>query len=272
MNTKTTPVVAALGLCLVLTTGGLAAQDAAERIVVPLSEPGQPAVLTADLMNGSIRVEAYDGNEILVRTTHDPADDEGEDSHQGLTRIVNTSVGLTVEERDNRVTIEADWSSRATRLEVQVPRRTSVRLATVNNGDIHVEGVEGTHELSNVNGAITALGVTGSVVADTTNGDVKVSFVTIEPDKPMSFSTWNGDVDLTVPADTRARLVLNSGQGDIYTDFEVVLAPQELKTTRNEGKRGFRVRVEKEVVGSINGGDAEFRFKTYNGDIFVRKN
>ena len=37
------------------------------------------------------------------------------------------------------------------------------------------------------------------------------------------------------------------------------------------GVLGFRVRIEKEVVGTINGGGPEFRFKTYNGDIYVRK-
>ena len=87
----------------------------------------------------------------------------------------------------------------------------------------------------------------------------------------MSFSTWNGDVDLTVPSSTQAKLHLNSGRGSIYTDLEVALEPNEAKVSREEGKGNYRVRIEKEVVGSINGGGPEFRMKTFNGDIFVRK-
>jgi len=87
----------------------------------------------------------------------------------------------------------------------------------------------------------------------------------------MSFSTWNGDVDLTLPANTRARLRLNSGRGDIFTDFDVKLEPQAAKVSREEGQGSYRVRVEQEVIGTINGGKAEFRMKTYNGDIYVRK-
>ena len=241
-----------------------------QQIVVPLSDPASPAVLHADLMNGSIVVSAYDGSEVIIETTIDATEDEGE-SRGGLRRIPNTSVGLTVAERSNTVSIEADWSARSTRLVIQVPRLTSLHLSTVNDGDIEVSGVTGNHELDNVNGAISALDVSGSVVANTTNGDVKVRFQALEADKPMSFSTWNGDVDLTVPSNARINLLMNSGQGDIYTDFDVALDPQEVKMSREEGSKGFRVRLEKEVAGSINGGGAEFRFKTYNGDIFVRK-
>ena len=261
-----------LGLALALTLGlaGVAAAQDSQQIVVPLSDPGSPAVLHADLTNGSIIINAYDGSEIIVDTAIDASDEEVEERN-GLRRIPNTSVGLTVEERSNRVTIEADWSTRTTRLVIKVPRQTSLRVSTVNNGDIEVTGVSGTHELENVNGAISAMDVSGSVVASTTNGDVRVRFVAIDSGKPMSFSSFNGDVDLTVPADTAANLVLQSGQGDIYTDFDVVLDPQKVKMSREEGEKGFRVRLEKEVVGAINGGGADFRFKTYNGDIFVRK-
>ena len=257
------------GLILAMASG-LAAQQPQE-VVVPLSDPAKPVILEVSLLNGSISVEAHEGSEVIVSTTIDAAEDEETERRGGLTRIPNTSVGLTIEERGNTVSIDSDWSARSTRLVVRVPARTSAHLSTVNDGDLVIAGITGSHELDNVNGAITARGVSGSVVANTTNGDVRVGFMAVEADKPMSFSTWNGDVELTLPGGTRADLLMNSGRGDIYTDFDVALRPQEVKTSREEGQRGFRVRIEKEVVGSINGGGPEFRFKTYNGDIYVRK-
>jgi len=57
----------------------------------------------------------------------------------------------------------------------------------------------------------------------------------------------------------------------VDTTGDLLLEPQEAKITRSEDERGYRVRIEKQVVGRINGGDTEFRIKTYNGDIYVRK-
>ena len=37
----------------------------------------------------------------------------------------------------------------------------------------------------------------------------------------MSFSTLNGDVDVTLPADTKARFKMRTDFGDIFTDFDV---------------------------------------------------
>jgi DUF4097 and DUF4098 domain-containing protein YvlB len=255
-------------LALMLGAGALSAQG--ERIVVPLSDPGRPAVLEVSVMTGSISVSAYDGAEIVVVATMEEDDHEVE-RRDGMMRIPNSSVGLTIEERNNHVSIDADWSANSTRLEIQVPATTSLKLNTVNGGDIEVAGVSGVHELQNVNGGISALDMSGSVVAATTNGDVRVQLVTLDADTPMSFSTWNGDVDLTVPASTGARLHLNSGRGDIFTDMDVALEPIEAKVSREEGKGSYRVRVEKEVVGTINGGGPDFRMKTFNGSIYVRK-
>lgn len=264
---------AAIALGAVLVGTAAAAQSAdGQQIVVPLSDPSRPAVLQAEVLNGSLSVSAYEGNEIIVRAALRTDEDESSPEKQnGLTRIPNTNVGLSIEEHDNRVTIDGDWSSNSTDLVIQVPRHTSLKLGTVNGGDIRVEGVDGNHELENVNGAISALDVAGSVVASTTNGDVTVRLTSVEPDKPMALSTWNGDVDLTLPAATRAKLRLDSGQGEIYTDFDLALEPQSTKVSRQEGKKGYKVRIEQEVVGRINSGETEFRLKTYNGDIFVRR-
>lgn len=269
-NQRFVRVAGFVAAALLAAFGAMAQGDQTQRIVVPLSNPGQPATLEVGMMTGSIAVTAYEGSEIIVVATMETEDDEAE-RKDGMMRIPNTNIGLTIEESDNKVSVEADWSANATRIEVQVPADTSLNLATVNGGDIEIEGVSGVHELSNVNGGIIAVGVSGTVVASTTNGPVKVSFTSIDADVPMSFSTFNGEVDLTLPVSTSADLHLNSGRGDIYTDFDVALAPQTTKVSREEGGGKYRVRVEQEVVGSINGGGPEFRMKTFNGDIYVRR-
>ena len=71
---------------------------------------------------------------------------------EGLRRIPTTSLGMTVTERDNVVSIELDFAQRNYALEISVPRRTSVHAQTVQGGDVKVTGVTGEHELENVNG------------------------------------------------------------------------------------------------------------------------
>jgi DUF4097 and DUF4098 domain-containing protein YvlB len=93
-------------------------------------------------------------------------------------------------------------------------------------------------------------------------------------DKPMSFSTLNGDIDVTLPADTKATFRMKSDNGEIWTDFEVKLTPNaakpQVEDSRSSGGK-YKVKMDKATVGTINGGGPEMSFKTLNGNIFVRQ-
>ena len=258
--------------CMTLMCGALAAQP--QNFVVPLSNPGQPAVLEASVMMGSITVVGYEGAEVQVEVTFEEEHDDESDGEEreGLTRIPSYSAGVTVEEKGNKVEIGTDWSKEEVALSIKVPYQTSLRLSAVNGDFIEVEGVQGTHELSHTNGEITARNMRGSVVANTTNGEVVVELLEVDADTPMSFSTFNGDVEVILPAAVQASLFMQSGQGDVYTDFDLQLQPTQAKVTREqEGGGSYRVRMEKAVEGSIGGGGPELRFKTFHGDIILRK-
>ena len=126
--------------------------------------------------------------------------------------------------------------------------------------------------LALVNGSITVRNVTGAVVADTVNGKVTDAIDKITTDKAMSFSTLNGEVDVTLPADLKANLKIKSGHGETYSDFYIVTRgtpskPVEEKTS--SGRR--RVRFDSAMYGTINGGGPEIQFSTLNGTIYIRK-
>lgn len=272
MNIRYLKLLLILALALALASPAARAQED-ESISVPLSDPSKPARVRVGLTMGSIRVEAWDGAEVLVNvsTKIEPVEKRKEERSDGLRRIPNTSHGLTVEEKNNRVDISTDSWNRATRLEIKVPRRTSLDLSTVNAGDVEVRGVAGELELSNTNGSITALDVSGSVVANTVNGEIKVTLTAVTPDKPMSFSNLNGDIDVTFPASLKADLRMRSDMGDILTDFDF----EAVATTRKESDggdgKGFRMKIEKQIEAKVGGGGPEFTFKNFNGDIVIRK-
>jgi hypothetical protein len=256
-------------LLLSVTVAAAADADKTQRLTVPLTDPGRPVKLNASLFSGGLSVEAHESKEVIVEVL--PAEPEPSERSGGMRVIPNRSLGLTVEELDNEVSLASDFSSRINRLIVKVPKKTSVSISTVNDGDIEVRGVEGELELNSTNGSITALDVAGSVVAHTTNGDVKVTFTSIQPGKSMSFVTFNGDVDVTFPPGLKADLRIKTGQGEIYTDFDFALVPvdSEMKTERS-GKK-YRVQLDQDVRARIEGGGAEMHFNTWNGDIFIRK-
>lgn len=265
-----------------------------DRLTIPLSSPDRPAVLKAGLMNGGITVKTYAGKEIIVeakvrtarysKDKHKDKDYEREEEEEGtprpsreskragMRRLEINTTGLAVEEDNNVVEVEAGSMSRAIDLTIQVPVRTSLELSCLNDGDIIVEGVTGTIEANNTNGAVTITNVSGCVVAHALNDDVRVTFAKVDPDKAMSFSSLNGDVDVTFPADMKATISMKSDNGEIYSDFDIILKPTERRVeedSRNQGGK-YRVRVEKAMIGAINGGGPEIQFSTFNGDVYIR--
>ncbi len=182
------------------------------------------------------------------------------------------STGLTVEEEENVVRVEVESGKRAVDLIIQVPFSTSLRLDS-GDGDVTVERVDGEIEVNSSDGSITLNNVSGPVVADSSDGGIKAVFGKVAPGKPMSFSTMEGDIDITLPFDVKAGLKLKSEEGKIFTDFDIRLTPSQQKKEQDERKEGggYRVSFEKVTLGLINGGGVEIQLTTYEGDIYIRK-
>jgi DUF4097 and DUF4098 domain-containing protein YvlB len=268
-----------------LTTGTLCAQNANPRVTVPIADPSRPVQLRAHLLNGSITVKGADVKEILVeaKARDDGDGEEPEDRAEGrrekgrtegMKRIPMTSAGLSIESENNVVRISTDSIRRTTDLVITVPVHTSASLHTVNGGDIVVTGIDGELDVNNVNGSVTLKNVSGSVVAHALNGRVLVTLNRVDA-KPMAFSSLNGDIDVTLPAGLKANVSMRTDNGEVYSDFDVQLAanaPQPVvEDGRTQGGGKYRVKVEKTVRGTINGGGPEIQFKNFNGNIYIRK-
>jgi len=242
-----------------------AQQASGNRVVVPARNTSHPRVVNASTSNESITVKAYNGKEVIVETTDGHS--RRERTVDGLRRLNIPGTGLEVEEQDNVITVRLHSSSEGGLL-ITVPVETSLQLRS-SNGAVEVEGVHGEMDVSARNGAIVLSHVSGTVVADSRNGEVKVSMDAVDPGKPISFSTWNGGLDVTLPADFKANLKMRANQGEIYSDFEIKLGPGQLTTERADGR--YRVKVDQNITGTINGGGTDASFTTYNGRILIRK-
>jgi hypothetical protein len=244
-----------------------------DRVTVPLTDASRPATVRVDTMRGDLVVRAHEAREVVVEsrggnerrpTRRDRERDSSE--NQGLKRIDIGGSDLNISERDNVVTVHSG-GHRGGDVNVLVPRASNLTLKTM-TGEITVEGVRGDIEANSMNGEVTIRAVEGSVVAHSLNGDVSVVLDRVET-KPMSFSTMNGDIDVTLPADVKARFKLHNDRGEIYSDFDMKLERVPPQETQGEGMK--KVRFERTAYANINGGGPEVSFRTVNGEIRIRQ-
>jgi len=266
-------IVLALAALVVMAQSLQAQSD--NKVNVPISDPSRPVSLRAHLVSGSITVKGADVKEVVVEAKARGSEEFHSGGRaDGMKRIPMTSTGLNIEAENNNVRVSTDSYQRTIDLVITVPTRTSLSLHTVNDGNILVSGVDGELDIDDVNGSVDLKNIGGSVVAHALNGHVLVTFNRIDPQKPMAFSSLNGDIDVTFPADLKANVTMRTDNGDVYSDFDVKVQPTTPQQTveDNRGKGGkYRVKIDKNVRGTINGGGQEIQFKNFNGNIYIRK-
>ncbi len=255
----------------------LVAQDGAEKATVPLHDPSLPARIQAHLISGGIIVRGADVKNVVVEARPRGRDESHEHRParaEGMKRLDLGNSGLDVVEDNNVVHIKtAPWGGPVD-LVITVPRHSSLELKSINDGNIDVDGVDGEIDADDLNGKIVLKNVGGSVVAHSLNGEVLVTMNRVDPSKPMSFSTMNGNIDVTLPEGLKANVRMKTDNGEIYSDFDVKLESgsrmvQNEPGDSQDGK--YHVRFDRALRGTINGGGPEFQFTSFNGQIYIRK-
>lgn len=246
------------------------AQDTPQIITVPLSKPGEPMMLDIDILSAHIEVIGEDRDDVELAISVE----------QGSRKIVTPSgtksltagaYSMEVEEEDNVVSVDTDWRADRVNVVARVPQRADLELSTTNDGVIIVNNVAGTLQLDNTNGPITASGIRGSVIAESVNEAINVSFASIDSDSAMSLETLNGDITLGLPSQAGAQLHIDSSRGEILSDFEVDVQPSEPIVERRNNRGGVEVRVESVIIADVNGGGPVIKLKSLNGDILIRE-
>lgn len=259
---------------LAMATASLAAQT--DEMRIPFSDPARPGRVEVSILHGKVTIEGYDGREVLVTSTSSSPGRTRRSSRaerDGLRRIGTSTSSLEAEEQNNVLRLKGGALQGATDLHVRVPVNSAVKVKCVNCGDLTVSNVNGGLELENLNGTIQATDVAGAVSAHALNNKVLVKMRRVEPGKALAFTSMNGDVDVTLPADTKADIVVDNMNGETFTDFEMQLqSSREMNKVDNRSRGGsFRARVSTSMRAQLNGGGATIQFKNVNGDILIRK-
>jgi hypothetical protein len=247
------------------------AQDTGNRVVIPARNGSRPRTVEANLQHGTITVKAGGGTDVIAEAAG-MRQREDRRVPPGMHRLdMPARGGIQVAESGDVVHVSLGYGGEGTTLALTVPTNTSLRIHT-QHGDVTVTGVHGEIDAASMHGDITMTGVGGTILSNTMHGTIKVSMDQVDQAKPLSFSTLSGDVDVTLPADTRMTLKMKTDHGDIWSDFDVKLTGGGAINQSGERSGGLtRLMMDRTLRGTINGGGVDANFYTINGRIMIRK-
>jgi hypothetical protein len=199
-----------------------------------LSAPDKPGTLQIEMPWADIKVVGVDGNTVTVESslTQKGAKTTRSD---GMRRL-DDEVTFELSEKANVISLrmagDNPWASHNAEFKIKMPRALALTVKTEAGGDLAVSQVDGDLDISNMNGDVHLQGITGSAIVNTMNGEVHAVY-TKAPTKLVAITSMNGEVVLSVPADTKANVRLRTHNGAILTDF----SDAALKT-KTEGSSG----------------------------------
>ncbi|MFZ0332679.1 MAG: hypothetical protein WAN10_16285 [Candidatus Acidiferrales bacterium] len=145
-------------------------------------------------VNGGVQVEGWDREQVEVHAVKTALHDS-EDLNSVHIDVQGDGEQLAVNTRypqgsGVQVTVE---------YQIHVPYRLRwAEVATV-NGDVHLRGMSAAGILGSVNGNVEVVDSDGRFSAKTTNGDVRLQLKSLPDGDPVSLTTINGSVVLSLP-------------------------------------------------------------------------
>jgi hypothetical protein len=218
--------------------------------------PAGPLTVDAG-QNGGIRVEGWDGNDILVRavvqaSARDEADAKRLASGVEV-RAGGGHVSATGPERSNDG--DRQWWSVSYR--ISVPRRTDLDLRA-NNGGVTIAGVAGNIRFNTTNGGVRLADLAGAVTGRTSNGGLRVLLGGSQWEGDgLDVETANGGVTLSIPEPYNAQLETRTVNGGFRFDYPLTI------TGELSPRKG--------IATAIGAGGPPVRVRTTNGGVRIER-
>jgi hypothetical protein len=213
------------------------------------------------VIGGAIDVTATDGPQLEVRVAQEATAMTKEAARQAL-----ESIAIRETAAPDHVSVDVQSGSPRGRVTI----RTSVRLprgvtstVTARDGEIRLEGVDGTSTAAITNGTIFGRGVAGTLTASATNGRLVLDLARVTA--PVTLTAKNGNINLGLPKDARADVEAMVLNGRISVDPEVPV----VSDTRGDdnGRRGLFPT--NQLSGRMNGGGPKLTINVTNGAVRI---
>jgi hypothetical protein len=230
-------------------------------------------------IGGGVRVRTGNSGEIVVSVSEVRTAPNQALFEMSLERInldIETdanSVSILVGDRDNR------WDRmdrcRGCRVDYQfdivVPPNAVIDVGTVMDGLVDVSGVAGIVSASNVNGSIAVAQIQNCESINSVNGRVNIGF-SQAPVNDCSIETVNGDITLSVPANTSLDVTADLFNGEIKSDFPIgpLSMPATVEHVVEDGRNRYRIQQLNGI--RIGAGGPTYSIASINGDVRIQRN
>jgi hypothetical protein len=244
----------------------LSAQN--EQLIINSPQGSEERSFIFENPKGSVKITGYDGDLIVVNATpRFPGQDEK--AAPGLRRIEQNTFDIRAEVNGRNVLLLTSSYGKTVDFDIKMPSVFSLKIKSLDNGNIDVLNVSGNIEATNSNGNVTLENAGGSAILSSVYGDITASFREVKPGAPMMFTSFEGNITLALPATVNANLKMKSDKGEIYSDFDI--RPVNRKPLMHQAGNTAVYSLEDWTTGSINNGNGDFVLKTYSGKITLKK-
>jgi len=204
--------------------------------VLKFSDPSKPGSLRLHVMWGEVTITGTDAKEVTIVSNIKNKETASKRS-DGLRRL-DSEITFSATEKNNVVSVEISGDEGGpgpndAEFTITVPSTTSIHMDNAIGGDVTVKDVIGDTEIRSVNGEITLDHISGSALVETMNGEIHASFAKVAEGKPLSFTSMNGEIEVRIPADTKANVRMRSQNWAVLTDFD-----DKALVTRTEPAKG----------------------------------
>lgn len=224
----------------------------------PLSPNGR---VNLENINGNVSITVADINEVQVNAVKRAYNRER--LAEAKVEVTATADAIRIRtdypDRDQNFTSDerGRYNNPATvDYRIVVPRQARLESIALINGSLTIDGVEGDVKASSVNGRVTVRGLKGEAKVNTVNGTVEATFTQLDPAKPLSVGSVNGNVVVVIPSDANVILRAETIHGSIRNDFGLNVRHGEY--------------VGHSLHGQLGAGGARLKLGNVNGSISIK--
>lgn len=212
-----------------------------------------------------VSVEEYDGTAIQIESGDHGGRPERAEGLKPLSARGedNTNLGLNVTAEGNVVTVFQAARREQGVYRIKVPKGMKVKIEHTGQwegGKIEVHKVSTELEISGRYNSVYMEDVTGPALVNTVYGKVEAKFSSLSQAGPTSLVSVYGDVDVTLPADTKANIQVKTPYGEAYSDMNI-------EFPKTDGMR----KISSTIKGTLNGGGVDLEITASYQNVYLRK-
>jgi DUF4097 and DUF4098 domain-containing protein YvlB len=206
-------------------------------------------------INGAVHISSWDRNEVKVDAVKRANSQKRLDEAKIEVNADSGSISIRTKYPQGTQHWDSDDQAASVEYTLTVPKNAHLDAIKLINGSLDISNINGDVEASCINGRLTAKGLTGEVKLSTINGPAEAQ-INPSGNGHIVVSSVNGPVDLTQPSDIKGRVEASTVTGGISNDFGLSVNHQL---------------VGHKLDGEIGSGGSRIELKNVNGPIQIHR-